>query len=132
MLYLAQYHTLRTTSYNTTSHTFTLHFLCARKSSLAPCLFSSLLGVCFVRYLGRTFTVRSHQGTDGHHGKEKDCSPYFVPVDVYATLKSLCLPDSPADRTYIIKYKHRRQRQRSPFGHVNRSRRSGSLISVTD
>ena len=47
------------TSYNATSHTFTLHFLflCAHsKSPLASCLFSPLLAVCFERYLGRTGT----------------------------------------------------------------------------
>ena len=61
--------------------------------------------------------------------------------DVYATLKSLANLSArrtgatrrlPTFSKNTIKYKHRRQRQRSPFGHVNRSRQSGSLISVTD
>ena len=150
LLYLAQYRTLRTTSYNATSHTFTLHFyfLCAHSKklscflSLFPstcCLLRALLGKNWditngdedltncendeyeVRALLRWRLFRIFRKTRFYFvandigvvpseatraqtattAKKKIADLiYCLSKDVYGTLKSLCLPDSPADRTF--------------------------------
>ena len=105
-------------------------------------LFSSeepLLLLCCEWYWSGS--VRSHDGTDCHHCQETDRPPIScLSKDDYATLKSLCLPDSPADRSYkeitdLLKEYYQVQTSSTTASFTFRACRqiaSGSLISVTD